>query len=111
MGAIVGLYQPTVQINLDSAIEGREIWLARIGLYSFWALALASVVGAVLIRRKRDVPVFPLLVPPHHGPAHGDDHLRQHPFPGLGGGRGLCAGRGGGGPGRGLGRRSGPREP
>ena len=64
LGAIVGLYQPTVQINLDSAIEGREIWLARLGLYSFWMLALASVFGAVVIRRTREVPVFPLLVPP-----------------------------------------------
>ena len=64
LGAIVGLYQPDVQINLDSAIEGREIWLARLGLYSFWVLAVGSVFGAVLIRRKREVPVFPLLVPP-----------------------------------------------
>ncbi|MEP6623422.1 MAG: glycosyltransferase family 39 protein, partial [Acidimicrobiia bacterium] len=64
LGAIVGLYQPSVQVNLDSAIEGREIWLARLGLASFWAFGLASVVGAVLIRRRRAVPLFPLLVPP-----------------------------------------------
>ena len=64
LGAIVGIYQPSAQVNLDSAIEGREIWLARLGLYTFWAFGLASIAGAVLVRRRGQVPVFPLLVPP-----------------------------------------------
>ena len=63
LGAIVGLYQPETQINLDSAIEGRERAIARIGLYSFQALALLSVAGAIALRRRRQVPVFPLFVP------------------------------------------------
>ena len=64
LGAIVGLYHPTLQINIDSVIEGRELWLARAGMYSFYAMALLSVAGAIMLRRRRDVPVFPLLVPP-----------------------------------------------
>ena len=33
-------------------------------MYSFYALALLSVAGALLLRRRRTAPVFPLLVPP-----------------------------------------------
>ncbi len=63
LGAIVGLYQPEMQINLDSAIEGRERSVARLGLYSFQALALLSVAGAIALRSRRQAPVFPLVVP------------------------------------------------
>ncbi len=63
LGAIVGLYQPETQINLDSAIEGRERPIARIGLYSFQALALLSVAGAIALRVRRQAPLFPLIVP------------------------------------------------
>ncbi len=63
LGAIVGLYQPETQINLDSAIEGRERSLARIGLYSFQGLALLAIVGAVVLRRRRAGLLFPLVVP------------------------------------------------
>ena len=64
LGAIVGLYHPNLQINIDSVIEGRELWLARAGMYSFYAMALLSVAGAIALRRARRVPLFPLLVPP-----------------------------------------------
>lgn len=64
LGAIVGVYQPSTQINLDSAIEGREHGLARLDLYGFQVLAIISVAGAVILRRRGSVPVFPLLVPP-----------------------------------------------
>ena len=63
LGAIVGMYQPETQINLDSAIEGRERPIARIGLYSFQALALLSIAGAIVLRVRRQAPVFPLVVP------------------------------------------------
>lgn len=64
VAGIVGLYHPSLQINIDSLIEGRALWLARTGMYAFWGLALASVAGAVVLRRSRRAPVFPLLVPP-----------------------------------------------
>ena len=63
LGAIAGLYQPETQINLDSAIEGRERPIARIGLYSFQALALLSVAGAIALRVRRQAPIFPLMIP------------------------------------------------
>jgi 4-amino-4-deoxy-L-arabinose transferase-like glycosyltransferase len=64
VAGIVGLYHPARQINIDSAIEGRPTWLARSGMYAFWALAVLSAAGAVILRRSRRAPVFPLLVPP-----------------------------------------------
>jgi len=64
VGAIVGLYQPGYQITLDGSFEGRGLRWARLGMYSFYALALLSVAGAIALRRRRTVPVFPLLVPP-----------------------------------------------
>jgi 4-amino-4-deoxy-L-arabinose transferase-like glycosyltransferase len=64
VGAILGLYQPEYQITLDGSFEGRGVRWARIGMYSFYALALLSVAGAIALRRRRTVPVFPLLVPP-----------------------------------------------
>ena len=64
LGAIVGLYHPGEQIRLDGVIENRGLDVARAGMYSFYALALLSVAGAIALRRRRTVPVFPLLVPP-----------------------------------------------
>jgi hypothetical protein len=64
VGAIVGLYQPSYQITLDGSFEGRGLRWARLGMYSFYGLALLSVAGAIALRRRRTVPVFPLLVPP-----------------------------------------------
>jgi hypothetical protein len=64
VGAILGLYNPEYQITLDGVFEGRGTRWARLGMYSFYALALLSVAGAVALRRRRTVPVFPLLVPP-----------------------------------------------
>jgi 4-amino-4-deoxy-L-arabinose transferase-like glycosyltransferase len=64
VGAIVGLYQPGYQIKLDGVFEGRGERWARLGMYSFYGLALLSVAGAIALRRRRTVPVFPLLVPP-----------------------------------------------
>jgi hypothetical protein len=33
-------------------------------MYTFYGLALLSIVGAIVLRRRRTAPVFPLLVPP-----------------------------------------------
>jgi 4-amino-4-deoxy-L-arabinose transferase-like glycosyltransferase len=64
VGAILGLYQPDYQITLDGVFEGRGPRWARLGMYSFYALALLSIAGALALRRRHTVPVFPLLVPP-----------------------------------------------
>jgi hypothetical protein len=64
LGAILGLYNRELQINIDSVIEGRELALARAGMYSFYAMAILAAAGAVILRRSRRAPVFPLLAPP-----------------------------------------------
>ncbi len=64
LAASVGLYHPGLQIRIDGIIEGRGVGMARIAWFSFWALGGLAVIGAVVLRRRRSVPVFPLLVPP-----------------------------------------------
>jgi hypothetical protein len=36
----------------------------RAGLYSFQAVAVLAIVGTVLLRRRRTVPLFPLVATP-----------------------------------------------
>ncbi len=64
--AIVGLYHPDLQIGIDSSrgVERSELPLVRAVMYSFYVMALLSVVGGLVLRRRRTAPVFPLLVPP-----------------------------------------------
>ncbi|HEY3723728.1 MAG TPA: glycosyltransferase family 39 protein [Acidimicrobiia bacterium] len=64
--AIVGLYHPDLQIRIDSSrgVEKSELAIARAIMYTFYALAVLAIVGAVVLRRRRTAPVFPLLVPP-----------------------------------------------
>jgi 4-amino-4-deoxy-L-arabinose transferase-like glycosyltransferase len=62
-GRITGLYRPWNQVHLDDVIEGREAWVAVASLFSFYIVAALAIAGAVIVRRRRRVPVFPLLVP------------------------------------------------
>lgn len=64
VGAVLGLYHPSTQIGIDGRFENRGMAQARWGMYSFYALAVLSIVGAIVLRRRRIWPVFPLLVPP-----------------------------------------------
>ena len=64
IGSIVGLYEPQSQLEIEAFIDLRPFGWARVGLYSFYTLAVLSIAGAVVQRRRRDTPVFPLLVPP-----------------------------------------------
>ena len=59
-----GSTNPTTRSPSTASFEGRGLRWARAGMYSFYALALLSVAGAIALRRRRTVPVFPLLVPP-----------------------------------------------
>lgn len=60
--AMVGLYDPKLQINIDAGIDGNEHSLATVAFYSFWGIALLSIAGGIVLRRRRTAPVFPLLV-------------------------------------------------
>lgn len=59
IGRAFGLYKPIQQINLDSMIETRPLRWAFVGLYMFYGLAVLSLVGTVLLMRRR-IPVFPM---------------------------------------------------
>ena len=61
VGRMVGLYEPEQQVNLESLLGGREYGVAKWSMYGFYVLALLSIVGAVALRRRRTVPVYPLL--------------------------------------------------
>jgi hypothetical protein len=63
---IVGLYKTSLYVHADWFVEGRRpYWITWSGLYSFWALALAAIAGAVVWRRRRAhaPPMYPLLAP------------------------------------------------
>jgi hypothetical protein len=59
-GRAFGLFHPLEQIRLDSTVETRPYRWALVGLAMYYALAVLSVGGLVLLRRRR-IPIFPLL--------------------------------------------------
>ena len=59
IGRAFGLYEPVQQINFDSMIETRPLHWAFIGLYSYYVLGILSLIGTVLLIRRR-IPVFPM---------------------------------------------------
>lgn len=62
---IAGLYKTSLYVHADWYVEGRRpYWITWSGLYSFWALALLSIAGAVVLRKRAHAPpVYPLLAP------------------------------------------------
>ncbi len=62
---IVGLYKTSLYVNVDTFVEGRSpVWISWAALYSFWVLALLSIAGAVVLRRRTGAPpLYPLLAP------------------------------------------------
>ena len=59
LGRAFGLFHPIQQIRLDRQIETRPYHWALLGLWMYYGLAVLSIVGAVLLRRRR-IPVYPL---------------------------------------------------
>jgi 4-amino-4-deoxy-L-arabinose transferase-like glycosyltransferase len=58
---IVGLYETSRNVRVDAYIEGRSpIWISWAALYSFWTIALLSIAGTFVLRRRK-IPVHPLL--------------------------------------------------
>jgi 4-amino-4-deoxy-L-arabinose transferase-like glycosyltransferase len=61
---IVGLYKPSLYVHADALIEGRELWISWAALWSFYALALLAIAGAVVVwRRANSPPLYVLLAP------------------------------------------------
>jgi hypothetical protein len=63
VGRVTGLWNLRQQAGLDHLPAGRERELAWAAWYGYFALALLSIAGAVILRRRR-IPVFPLLLFP-----------------------------------------------
>ena len=61
VGRMVGVFEPEQQVNLESLLGGREYGVAKWSMYGFHLLAILSIIGAVVLRRRRTVPLYPLL--------------------------------------------------
>jgi 4-amino-4-deoxy-L-arabinose transferase-like glycosyltransferase len=64
VGRLVGVYPPDRLIDVEVFFEGRERWLATLELITFYPVAIGAIAGAVVLRRRRTVPLFPLLALP-----------------------------------------------
>lgn len=63
LGRTTGLYAVRQQAFIDHFPEGRETWVANSAWVSFLVLEALAVAGGVLLRRRRSVPLAPLLAP------------------------------------------------
>jgi hypothetical protein len=62
-GRVLGVFRPGQQTTNDAFLGGYRIGLVRTALHTFQAVTALAVAGAVLLRRRRTVPVFPLVAP------------------------------------------------
>ena len=60
VGRVTGLFRPIQQANLEHITEGREWWLSNAAVVSYYPLALLSIAGVVVMRRRRRL-VIPLV--------------------------------------------------
>ncbi|MHB1785043.1 MAG: glycosyltransferase family 39 protein [Acidimicrobiales bacterium] len=60
IGRTWNVFSPLQETKLD-VIEGRPIWASQAGLGSFYVLVPLAVIGAVILRRRRQVPIFPMV--------------------------------------------------
>jgi 4-amino-4-deoxy-L-arabinose transferase-like glycosyltransferase len=63
-GRVLGVFRPGQQIQIDSFLNQYGVGFVRAALYSFQAIAVLGLVGAIVLRRRRTVPLFPLLATP-----------------------------------------------
>jgi 4-amino-4-deoxy-L-arabinose transferase-like glycosyltransferase len=64
MARVLKLYGVGQEVDFDNLRHGQERGVVYAGLASWYVLAGLAVAGAVTLRRRRDVPVFPLLAVP-----------------------------------------------
>jgi 4-amino-4-deoxy-L-arabinose transferase-like glycosyltransferase len=62
VGRITDLFRPRQGVYLDVYLENATRWVANLGLYTFYPMALLAAAGAIVLRRRREA-VFPLLAP------------------------------------------------
>jgi 4-amino-4-deoxy-L-arabinose transferase-like glycosyltransferase len=64
VGRVLKVYGVGQEIEYDDLIHRQERWVVYAGLVSWYVVAGLAIAGAVVLRRRRKVPVFPLLVVP-----------------------------------------------
>ena len=62
VGRTFGFFRPFQQMRLETE-RGTSEWVFRVGFFAYWALLPLAVAGAVIARR-REIPIYPLLVFP-----------------------------------------------
>jgi hypothetical protein len=64
VGRVLKVYGVGQEIDYDDWLHDQDRWVVYAGLASWYVVAGLGVAGAVVLRRRREVPVFPLLVVP-----------------------------------------------
>jgi peptidoglycan/LPS O-acetylase OafA/YrhL len=62
VGRVWEVFRPWQNADL-SIIEGRDVDVARAGLFSYWVLFPLSIAGIVVLRRRRTTPLLVMIVP------------------------------------------------
>jgi len=64
LGRVTSTFRVAEQVDFDVGVEDRERELTLAGLISYYLIAIAAIAGAVMLRRRRAIPLFPLLAVP-----------------------------------------------
>ena len=64
VGRALKVYGVGQEIDYDEYLHSQDRWVVYAGLVSWYVVAGLAVAGAVVLRRRREVPLFPLLVVP-----------------------------------------------
>ncbi len=64
VGRALKVYGVSQEIDYDDRLHDQDRWVVYAGLASWYVVAGLAVAGAVVLRRRREVPMFPLLVVP-----------------------------------------------
>jgi len=64
LGRVTSTFRISEQVDFDVGVEARERELTLAGLASYYVIVISAIGGAVILRRRRSVPLFPLLAVP-----------------------------------------------
>ena len=62
LARIFNSWNPGSAINIDTFVEGNPQWVAQLAYVSLWPMIVGSVLGFVVLRRRR-IPSYPLIAP------------------------------------------------
>lgn len=62
LARIFNVWSPQNAVDIESYVEANSTWVARLSLVTLWPMVVGSVIGVVVLRRRR-IAVYPLLAP------------------------------------------------